>query len=811
MPRKLLLSSAAGLALAFSAGTAAAQQAAAPPAAPGADADAGLGTIIVTARRVEENLQRVPATVTVVDAEQLRRNNITAVSDLQTVTPSLSIASYFNDLNARFAVRGLTAGVTSYFAEAPCCGGVASAPFMDIASVQVLNGPQGTLFGRSSAAGAVLITPQKPELDHYGGLVDATVGDHGRMQFTGVVNIPVIADHLAIRIAANANHINGYTKQFNTSQRLDSVNNQQYRLGVEFRAGGFENTLFASYLNVDQSATGMVLAAYNPNYAFPGTAIKAAFQAEMARQAAGGDAARITYPSYDGQDAYAKVHHGSIVNITQYDAGMAGPVKIDVKNIFSYDSYTSNAAGTYDGIGGIAEEGAFANALYSTIGSNNQSGTRLVARLGPPMKTWTEELQVHADAWDGLLKFNLGGFYQKQTAPRNYEGTTNVYKLFSNPAGYSNAVGFIDHSAADEWAWYTQATLDLSKVGVHGLSLTAGYRYSWDNTTLTTLNPVKDPVTGVFSPGSTATTTRTKDKGYNYTFSVQEQFTPDFMVYGTASRAYVPGGVNSLGQAATSLPSYSPTYDAETVTSQEIGFKAQFMVGGIAARINGDIYNNNFDNITEQLTGLIGGTSVRYLANIAGAKLRGLELAGTLIFSKQWNVSFGYSYNHAKYTKWTGSDPFNIAKPGDAVCVPSSPAGLCYLDLTNNPFPYMPENQGHATIVYSPPIPESIGQMNLSATIYAQGRQYFEATAARDLQLYPGGLDGISQKPYATINLRAELKDIGESGWNAAVFINNLTDKLYASGKVPQLETLGFAAANYAPPRMAGLQVWKKF
>src|SRR3546814_11103937 len=72
-------------------------------------------------------------------------------------------SSDLNSLNARFAVRGLAAGVTTYFSDAPCCGGIASAPFMDIASTQVLNGPQGTLFGRSSAAGAVLIYPQRSE------------------------------------------------------------------------------------------------------------------------------------------------------------------------------------------------------------------------------------------------------------------------------------------------------------------------------------------------------------------------------------------------------------------------------------------------------------------------------------------------------------------------------------------------------------------------------------------------------------------------------------------------------------------------
>jgi outer membrane receptor protein involved in Fe transport len=231
----------------------------------------------------------------------------------------------------------------------------------------------------------------------------------------------------------------------------------------------------------------------------------------------------------------------------------------------------------------------------------------------------------------------------------------------------------------------------------------------------------------------------------------------------------------------------------------------------MVGRLNADVYNNDFDNITEQLSGLVGATSVRYLENIAGARLRGFEMAGTLIPTPDWNIEFGVSHNDAKYTKWTGSDPFNIAKPGDPACVSASPAGLCYLDLTNNPFPYMPENQGHVTVTYYVPIEGSLGQLALSGTVYHQSREYFEATAARDLQLLPGGLEGVSQKAYSTLNLRAEWTDVKRSGWNVAAFVNNATNELYAGGKTPQLETLGFSVANYAPPRMFGIQVWKKF
>ncbi|HWK35912.1 TonB-dependent receptor [Sphingomonas sp.] len=824
MSKKLFLSSVAVPALLFWADAALAQQADASADSPAAEAGQGghqgFADIIVTARRVEENLQRVPTSVTAVDPDSMRRESVLAVKDLQKLAPSLSIASYFNDMNARFAVRGLAAGVTTYFAEAPCCGGIASAPFLDIASIQVLNGPQGTLFGRSSAAGAVLITPEKPKLNDWGGMVDMTVGTYGRVQATGVVNIPVIEDHLAIRFAANANRVGGYTKQFGTSKRLDDVNNQQYRLGIAFKAGGFENTLFASYENIDQSATGMVLSGYKPTYAFPdndsdptnANGYLLALQQEAARLAQGGSkAARITAAPYDGQAQYTQMKHASVVNNTQLDAIDTGPTKISFKNIFSFDSFTSNSAGSYDGVGGILQEGAFAAANYSNFGSNNQVGTRLAARIGPALHTYTEELQMHAELWDGLVKANVGGFYQYQRAPENMDGTTNVYKLFSNPAGYVNAVGFIKRSVAKEKAVFGQATLDLSKVGIAGLSLTGGYRYSWSDAEMETITPVKDPATGTFVPGTTSASTHTKSKGYNYTLSVQQQFTRDIMGYVTATRAYVPGGVNAIGQVGQALPGYKPIYDSATVNTQEIGLKTQFYLGDVAVRLNGAAYNTDYKNIAQQLLGLVNGVSYRYLANIAAAQMRGAEVAGSVVFDRSLTVNFGYSYNHAKYKKWTGADPFNVAKPGDSVCVPESPTGVCFLDLSNNPLPYMPEHSGNVTLLYNTSLGPKVGELGLSASLFTQSRVFYVTAAARDLQLYPGGLEAISQAAYSTVNLRAELRDVAGSGWNTAVFVTNLTDKLYATGKVAQLHTLGFSAANYAPPRMVGLQVWKKF
>ncbi len=823
-------------------------------AAPSDNSPTAISEVVVTARRVKENIQSVPATVTAISPAELRQQNITSAFDLATTTPSLSVEVEFNTLLPNYAIRGLSTGVTTYFSDAPCCAGTANTPFLDVSSVQVLNGPQGTLFGRSSAAGAVLIDPVHPDLSNYGGLVDATVGSYNRGQVTGVVNIPIIADHLAIRLDANFNHVDGYTGVIGSSLKLDEIQNEQYRVGIEYKNGRFDNYLVGSYLNVDQTDSSGVLAAGNPNFGlynlpaaygpavFGGICteavslgfspnvngcvtqrlnllsnIKSTLVSELARVSRGGSAIRETLAPYNNSPEFELEHHGSLVDIAQYDFGNVGFLNLNVKNIFSFDSFTDDTAGVGDGLGGVAEiSGAFTTGnVGSAVGSNNALGSQVVARLGPAALTYTDEFQVHFDAGDGLLKGVLGVFYSDEEIPKDFSGTANIYQIFSGALtpnlGFNSALGFSDGGSDTETAVYTQETIDLDKVGVHGLSLTGGYRFSWDKNSLTTLPANVTYPSGAFVPGSTPSTNALSSSGYNFTFSAEERINRNLMVYATVGRAYVPGGLNPLAQTGASLPNYTPTYAPETVLEEEVGVKSDFHLGDAAVRLDLDLYNNSFSDIAESFTGEVGGASIIYQENIAAAVLRGVELAATVKPSKAWEFRFSYNYNDAYYSHWIGQDPFNVATPGSVGCLASSPAGLCELNLANNPFPFMPSNQAHLTVVYHVPIDPSLGELALSGTAYGQTREWYEPDAARDLQLLPTGLNGISQAPYATLNLRADWNNIRNSGWNAGVFVNNVTNTTYATGKTPQLETLGFSIANYAPPTMFGLEVWKKF
>jgi iron complex outermembrane receptor protein len=187
------------------------------------DSGAYTGDIIVTAQRVEQRLQDVPISITVFNQEQITQRNIAVATDLATYTPSLSVNQRFGSEKAAFNLRGFnqdsntapTVGV--YFAEVVgvrAQGGttsgntVGAGAFTDLQNVQVLKGPQGTLFGRNTTGGAVLLTPRKPS-DNLEGYVQGTYGNFDNKRVEAAINIP-LADTFKVRVAVDRNRRDGF-------------------------------------------------------------------------------------------------------------------------------------------------------------------------------------------------------------------------------------------------------------------------------------------------------------------------------------------------------------------------------------------------------------------------------------------------------------------------------------------------------------------------------------------------------------------------------------------------------------------------
>jgi iron complex outermembrane recepter protein len=240
-----MLTSAAIFAIAASFAPAYAQSAASETA----DAGAPTSDIIVTARRTDERLQDVPVAVTAFGADALEERKISSETDLQVATPGLTVRQTGSSDQLNFAIRGQSIdsfsfsspAVVTYFNDVQAGGGAAIS-FFDLASIQVLKGPQGTLFGRNATGGAVLYSSAKPSLDT-GGYVKQGYGNYENKELEAALNLGV-AQGFAIRLSGKIRKRDGYQTNLLDGTHPNSIDSKVGRLSVLIAPEGsnFENS-----------------------------------------------------------------------------------------------------------------------------------------------------------------------------------------------------------------------------------------------------------------------------------------------------------------------------------------------------------------------------------------------------------------------------------------------------------------------------------------------------------------------------------------------------------------------------------------
>jgi iron complex outermembrane receptor protein len=833
-------------------------------AAPSEREPKALEEVVVTARRVEENMQTVPVAVTAISEAALRQKSITNPTEVMFNAPSVQMTTAFGRLSGGYSIRGLAGGTQAYFAEVAGGPTESSAPFYDIGSVQVLNGPQGTLFGRANTAGAVLVSPNRPVFNRLEGSLDVTEGNLGISRVTAVINVPLIADQLAIRLAVHRHHEDGYTKVLGSSRRLNGDNSENARLSVEWRpgAGKFRNYAVLDYYNVDQSSGAMVLAAINPTlplYNLPaninapnglavGTAtfgaacnaaiasgresnlaacvdsrlrtaatFRPALQAEYDRIKDGGDAVRSTPgdPTLDQSETLRKY---TFVNQTEYDFGEIGGFTTAVfRNIFGFQATTGATGWDVDGVGGLIQSSVSVSSAsnYFFTPSANQVGNQAVFSAGPYQKVYTNETQLRGVVGKDRLSWNVGGYYQDTPAIRNLDGIRNLSRVYSGitlpTLGYNPSFPFADGGDTTQAALYGQGTLDIGFLApfISGLHATGGIRKSWDKSVLNARAALTDIATGHYFPGASSSAT-TKSNGYNSTISLDGQVTDDLLVYAATRKGYRPGGINQTLNAV-GLPNYTPTYAPETVKDVEVGAKYDFRLGEARGRINGAVYRTEYSNIQRQFNASVAGVTTTYVVNASQALIKGAELQAQLVFGN-WDLSANYAYSDPKFTKWVGSDPLALIKPGNPLCVAGSTSGICLIDLTDNPFPNISKHQASFTARYDIPLADDLGRVSVSGTAYIQSRRYFSDAAERNVQAFGEAVrDAISQKAFSRFNLRADWNHVQGTDFSLSAFVNNVTDVNYKLTTVTQLHSLGTAVALYGEPRTFGVELRYEF
>ena len=301
--------------------------------------------VVVTARRQVENIQAVPIAITAVSNADVRRLDVRSVTDLQRIVPALTATGRLGQNEESLTLRGQRAtgefigagagpAVVSYFAEVPSAT-TGPGLYLDLASVQVLKGPQGTLFGRNTTGGAVLYEPNRPE-GAFSGYFQATRGGLGRRDLEGMFNIPIIDDVLMVRVAGQRQVREGLAVDVNTGTQYNNRDNQTIRLGVQFNPNQrFSNYFVFQSAEFDENGPASVLFALNP----AGPLFLLMAEHFAAQQERGSRTVSLGVGGPEQRDT------DIMLNRTEIDAGGG----VALTNIVSYTREKGNRSGDLDG------------------------------------------------------------------------------------------------------------------------------------------------------------------------------------------------------------------------------------------------------------------------------------------------------------------------------------------------------------------------------------------------------------------------------------------------------------------------------
>lgn len=752
------------------------------PADPGHTAPAATDDIVVTARRVSERLQSTPIAVTAVSADELRARSVTDISQLQQIAPSLHVTggSSGGNGNAQFFIRGV--GQADYLPTADPAVGVyvdgvyiarTTGNLFDLADVQqieVLRGPQGTLFGKNTSGGAISVTTKRPT-DDFGGTIEITGGNFGRIDGKANIQGPIVGGKLAGSLTVVSRNDNGYGTRLVDGKGAGNTNLLSGRAALNLHDAG----IFSYYLTADYTRRREIPRPVHIEAVLPSTA-QATYQRLVTRVTRPGDAYDSRYISANPLDTYAgaftksDLDVGGISGIGELDLG-----KASLKLITAYRK--QKAITNVDNDGSplpIAD-------YYRTIRQDQFSqelqisGKTLADRL-----TYVGGLYyLRENATIAIRQDSFIGFYQAQralgvsrAAATDLQIQANVRQTDDSYAGYGNLVFKItDKLGISGGLRYSYET---KHIGETAFQVNRQYSLYRDPTALATPQ----------APGYFLSTSR-DFHSLTPTAGLQYQATRDIFFYVSYAQGFKSGGFDGRPVAGLTSPS---SFDPENVKSYEAGLKLELF--NHALRFNLAGYHLNYQNL--QVSSVVdrNGIATNLIQNAGDARINGLEVEALLRPAPGLELGVNASYTDAKLTRVASGATFQL---GD--------------HLTNTPrFLVNPSIQyGHAFLTGR--LTGRVDGTYTSRVFYDLPNSYAVNAAGTSVTQNGPFLFPTVQNGYALLNARLSYAG---GPWTVAVFATNITDKLYRTYGF-SATSAGITEAYYAPPRQYGITVSRSF
>ena len=761
--------------------------AAAPATAPAADQS---GEIVVTAQRREEKLSKVPISVAAFNAETLQTRAINSEQDLAALVPGLIVKSGQNSNQVSFTLRGQTLdpfsgtspAVLTYINEAPFTAGNSATAFFDFSSLQVLKGPQGTLFGRNATGGAVLYETTKPGND-VGGYGIVRGGSRNLFQIQGAIDLPIVSDKVLVRVAGDFIRQDGYIRNAFTGNTLGDTNSKSGRVTLVLRPtdrienitvgqysqfGGTEGAggLF-SYHQCGETNNGFALTAtldcvYGPNSPFaptigdgppgPGT-FPGATAGYLAYQK------KHPFDVFLSYDLPHKAHTAFVTNTSTFE--MTDLMK--VRNIFSYGNAFARTPGILTG----SPFGAIDLFNFSGLGHGPPGGETFDVRR------YTDELQLQGQSANNRLNYIIGLFYSKS---RETDYIPVVVGPELSPPLADIAYFYTNRNRSQ--AVYAQATYKVTDK----LSATLGGRYTWEKVGLN-----QEPGALFTLPGfPTPPVQSRKLQAPSWTVNLQYQIDRSNMVYLAQRGSFRAGNFNGTVVPYGDLNFFKNEYAHDV----ELGYKFSGRLGTVASQFNIALYQQDVKDAQHAIYAVIAGNPAGFTVNVPKARVRGVEVDGNFRLSRLFKVGFTGAYTDAKYTQNIVDLSTQTGTPGYKIPFVS--------------YPDTPKWTGSIYAEVGLPVAPSFGDVRLRGDVFGQTKTYFSSNA--------GSITPRTQlRGYVTADLRLSVNEIAGTRISVAGYVKNVANKFYYASGYVEGASGGFNTALPGAPRTFGAEASIKF
>lgn len=594
------------------------------PAQDGAPAAAALEEIVVTAQKRAQNLQDVPIAVTAFTSADIQRQNFTNIAQLGEFTPNVifDTTTSISGLSSGSAVfiRGIgqidfalttDPGVGTYVDGvymSRSVGGVLDT--LDVERVEILRGPQGTLYGRNTMGGAINITTQRPGTE-FGGSMELTLGEFNRVDARGSLDLP-LSPQLSLRLAASSKHRDGYVERVLVGDELGDEDRQAVRASLLYSGEHFELYATADYARISENSAGSVLAGITQA---PNVIVFNLFDAP------GNSAPRFgTNVPYDGRfitgdpdRTFATGPTGTELELVGAALTLTWPLgDLEMKSISAFRS---------------------TNGEFFRDPDNSPLTITHTSNPDYDHEQLTQELQLTASAAGGALEYVAGLYYLQE------KGTDNVFVPLAPSLGFITNLTDIDN---DSLAAYGQATYRIAG----RWRVTGGLRYTEEDKQYI---PFQRILFGAAGPAPGVSVPLIPDDSAAASFEqttgrVALEFVPndDWLYYASFTQGFKSGGFNFryVVPRGSALP-----FDPETLGSYEIGFKWQG--AGDRVRLNGTAFWMDYEDIQVQVFETGGGPLTQ---NAGTAEIKGLELELVARATPNLLLAAGIGYTDAAYT-----------------------------------------------------------------------------------------------------------------------------------------------------------------